>query len=294
MLTERNRQAVDVVSGLLTRKPVAFIGSGLTQPHYPSWTKLLEILGQELGIKLDESHSPMAQAQSFCTVNRDGYTAQLVKLFGTVPTTCRPGLRDLVKLDLSACVTTNFDYSIWRALRELGKDPEHWCYPDFQVSDCQHSQTIFFLHGAVVGGKIADLDNFVLHDTAYRKAYISNGERPGLLLSFLYDLFKLHDILFVGYGADRNEPMRFALEYSLKRPIPDRRRVLLAPVSRSPEEKELMKAKFGVEVVEYDTIDEHHSGLDEIIAELNQRRVIPPPGFTHKPFAGLDLKGVVP
>ena len=295
MLTERNRQAVDAVSGLLTRKPVAFIGSGLTQPHYPSWTRLLEILGQELGIKLDEAHSPMAQAEMLYAANRDGYAAQLVKLFGAMPATCRPGLRDLVKLDLSACVTTNFDYSIWRAIRELGREPEFWCYPDMQVSDCQQAQTIFFLHGAVVDGKITELDNFVLHNTAYRKAYAGGPDKgPGPLLRFLYDLFNYHDILFIGYGADKNEPMRFALEYSQRRHVADRRRVLLAPASRSPDEKELLKTKYGVEVVEYDTVDDHHSGLDEILGELNQRRVIPPPGFPQKPFAGLDLKGVVP
>lgn len=292
MLTDRNRKAVDAVSELLTRKPVAFIGSGLTQPHYPGWTKLLEILGNELGIKRDESRTPIAQAEIFYTANREAYEKHLVKLFGAVPSTCRPGLRDLVKLDLSACVTTNFDYSIWRAIRELGKEPDHWCYPDMQVSDCQQAHSIFFLHGAVVAGKIAELDNFVLHETAYRRAYIGgpNG-RPGPLLSFLYDLFNLHDILFIGYGADKNEPMRFALEYSQKRHVAQRRRLLLAPVSRSPDEKELLKVKYGVEIVEYDTVDEHHVGLDEIISELNQRRVIPPPGFAQKPFAGLNLEG---
>lgn len=292
MLTERNRQAVDAVRELLTRKPVAFIGSGLTQPHYPSWTKLLAILGQELGITADGSHSPMAQAELFYTGNRDGYAALLVKLFGEVPDNCRPGLRDLVKLDLSACVTTNYDYSIWRAIRGLGREPDHWRYPHMQVSDCQQPQSIFFLHGAVAGKQIENLDNFVLHETAYRKAYLPGPDgRAGPLLAFLYDLFNLHDILFIGYGADKAEPMRFALEYSQKRRVASRRRLLLAPASRPTEEKDVLKARYGVDVVEYDPLDENHSGLDEIICEIYQQQIIPPPGFTHKPFDGLDLTG---
>lgn len=282
MLSDRNLRAVDALNDFLTRKPVAFVGAGMTRPHFVGWTELLAQLSAHLGIPLDPTLDPIKQAEKFYLGSRAAYEARLLAIYGTVPADCRLGLKELVKLNIAGIITTNYDYSIYRAYMINGIEPACHCYPVLPVSLTQRSRNIFFSHGAVEGGKISNLDNFILHESAYLKAYFREGAPgPGVLMTFFFDAFNMNDVLFVGYGLGRDEPLRLALKaaYESTRGGAGKKRLMLVAAPVSDLERESYKYQFGIELVEYDPVDASHSGLDEILAHVSVTRVISPPVF---------------
>lgn len=281
MLSERNLRAVDEINTFLTRKPIAFVGAGMTRPHYLGWSELLARLSVELGIALDPALDPITQAEKFYVGNRAGYEACLRAIYGPMPVGCRPGLKELVKLNLAAFLTTNYDYSIYHAFMLNGGDPPVClCYPSLSVSLCQKSRHIMFVHGAVENGHIADLDNFILHETSYLRAYFKDGvSGSGPLMTFLFDVFNQNDILFIGYGLGADEPLRFALRAAQMSLGGAKSRLMLVPAPLTTERIENYKYQFGIDLVEYDKVDANHSGLDEIIQHVSRTRVITPPVF---------------
>lgn len=281
MLSDRNLRAAEAINAFLTRKPVAFVGAGMTRPHYLGWTDLLARLSAELGIPLDTTLDPISQAEKFYVGNRAAYEARLLAIYGPMPGDCRPGLKELVKLNLAAFLTTNYDFSIHYAFMLNGGDPPVClCYPSLSVSLCQKSRHIMFVHGAVESGRIADLDNFILHKTSYLRAYFKDGgSGPGPLTTFLFDVFNQNDVLFIGYGLGADEPLRFALRAAHMSLGGAKSRLMLVPAPLSTAEIESYKYQFGIELVEYDKVDANHSGLDEIIQHVSGTRVMPPPVF---------------
>jgi hypothetical protein len=281
MLSDRNREAADRVNEFLGRKPVAFVGAGMTRPHYKGWNELLAQLSADLGIPMDPDLDQITQAEKFYASDRAAYEARLLAIYGKVPDDCRPGLKELVKLNIAAFLTTNYDFSIYKAFMvNGGPEPVCMCYPDLSVSHCRLPRHIMFIHGAVQNERIDDIDNFVLHKTAYLKAYFhSNGKGPGQLMTFLYDVFNQYDVLFIGYGLGREEPLRFALNAAHKSLGREKGRMMLAPAPIATDNRDTFRKEYGIDLVEYDQIDVNHSGLDEIIQHISGTRVINPPRF---------------
>jgi hypothetical protein len=281
-LSKVNRAAVDTLNAFLTRQPVGFIGAGMTRPHYLGWNDLLARLAVDLGIALEPGLDPIHQAEKFYRDARAAYEASLITFYGPTPTGCRPGLRELVKLNFGALLTTNFDYSIHHAFM-LNGGPAPVClrYPsDLQVSLCRVPRHVFFVHGAVKDNRIEDLDNFILHESAYLKAYFgSGGSGPGPLMNFLFDMFNQNDVVFIGYGLGRAEPIRFALRAANASLGAARGRLMLVAGPITASDKDAYKYQFGIDLIEYEPIDAGHSGLDAILTELSALRVINPPAF---------------
>lgn len=284
MASDRNREAAGKLNDFLTRKPVAFVGAGMARPHYLGWNALLAQLAADVSIPLDPKLNPIEQAEKFFRDARAAYEASLVKIYGPMPAGCRPGLRELVKLNFAAFLTTNFDYSIYHAFM-LNGGPPPVClrYPaSLPVSLCREARHIFFVHGVVENNRILNLDNFVLHQSAYLKAYFGDGGAgPGPLMTFLFDMFNQNDVVFVGYGLGESEPLRFALRaaHETKNLGAARGRMMLVAGPLTDVEKEAYKYRFGIELVEYDPIDASHAGLDAVLTEVSSSRVILPPGF---------------
>jgi len=285
-LSPTNRKAADKLTEFLAARPVAFIGAGMTQPFYPGWDKLLEGLATHLGVAYDPEMDPLAQAEKFFTGSKDAYKDKLVEIFGTVPGDCRLGLKEMVKLTFRSFITTNYDYSIYRAYQELGPpDPICHLYPDIEPADCDIDRRIFFLHGAVKDNQIADLNNFVLHRTAYNRAYFREvGAGPGLLSSFFYNVFRWYDVLFAGFGLRKDEPLREALgiahQVASNANLPARRRLMLRPTPIPEDSITSFRLQYGIEVIGYDPLDDRHTGLDHIFAKITEERRFAPPVFT--------------
>jgi hypothetical protein len=53
--------------------------------------------------------------------------------------------------------------------------------------------------------------------------------------------------------------------------------LLAGPVT--PPDREYYKTEFGIDLLEYEKMDDAHRGLDEILAHVSGTRVIPPPVF---------------
>jgi len=262
-------------------RPIAFVGAGMSQPYYSGWPDLLAKLSLDLGMPLEPALGPLAQAEKFFRASPGPYEASLVASFGAVPLDCRPGLKELVKLNFAGVLTTNYDYSIYRAfVMDPGIDPVCCCYPFLPISYLGRPRHVFFLHGAVQEGRIASLDNFILHETAYLKAYFrEGGTDPGPLTLFLFDVFNLYDVLLVGYGLGPEEPVRFALKAAKASLGANKRRIMLVPAPVTEAARDAHQKEWGIELVAYDTLGDHHLGLDELIASLGPTHQINPPKF---------------
>ncbi len=283
MLTPTNKKAADRLLLLMAKAPIAFVGAGLSAPRYKSWPALVADLGQRLAIPADASVGLVKQCQQFYDQRKADYAAALTEIYKPIPEGCREALKQLVMLDFCAFLTTNFDWSVYRALQEIGSKPRVRVFPVMLEADCC-DKAVFQVHGAVPGDTI-DLDHFVLHEAAYMKAYHDPPQPP--LSAFFYQVFNHHNVLFVGYGLGEEEPLREVLEICHRVQIArgnDHERVMLRAIpSNSSEqssfEKEtlLYRAQFGIEVVPYERVSDHHAGLDAVIGELHRMRPIARP-----------------
>lgn len=282
MLTPTNKKAADRVLLFMTKAPVALVGAGMSAPRYKSWPGLVAELGQRLGVPLDANVSLLKQCQIFCDRQRDDYAAALTDIFLAVPDGCREALKQLVMLDFCAFLTTNFDWSVYRALKEIGHEPRILIYPVMLPSECC-GKALLQVHGAI--DKTINLDHFVLHEAAYLRAYHDPPLPP--LSAFFYEIFNRHDVLFVGYGLGEEERLRDVLKICQRVQIErrnDRERLMLRAIPSAvgeiasfEKENLYFHAQFGIEVVAYDRVDPEHGGLDAVIAEVHRMRPIPRP-----------------
>jgi hypothetical protein len=277
-LNKINQEAADRVETFLKKRPVAFIGAGMSLPKYPLWEDLIDQLAAKLGIARTTGPDLLEQAELFFAGSKDAYQNELESAFGNLPEDCRIGLKEMVKLSFASFITTNYDYSISRAYQEtqLTRDEiEHHRYPDVEPIDCQHENRVFFLHGAANDdGSIDNLDHFVLHRSAYLKAYFSDkGEGHAKLSSFFYNLFGMYDVLFVGFGFSKEEPLVEVLQIANRSRGKKFARMMLRPMSISKEEIEHYQQHYGIEVVPYDPLDDSHRGLDDLFVHLREKRI---------------------
>jgi hypothetical protein len=289
-LNKVNQDAADKVSAFLAKRPVAFVGAGMSKPAYLDWDELIDHLADKLKIARTGGIDNYSQAEVFYANASEAYRNELVAMFGGFPGSCRAGLREMVKLTFAAFITTNYDFSISRAFQEISPMPVVYNrYPAVEATDCRRPERrVFHVHGAVDDNKIDNLDHFILHRTAYYKAYFKEmGEGHGVLSSFFYNVFRDYPIFFVGFGLRKEEPLGQVLRIANDTREGSPQRLMLRPGPVSDAEKENYMLQYGIEVVPYDKLDDTHRGIDEIFLKLSQDRAFTVPQFTSS-LAGMS------
>lgn len=292
----------NLITSIRSGKCSAFIGSGLSQnAKYPSWRNLLEELSQfvheRTGIHFQQSEdfyewAEMCKAQ----LQEDDYVEFFVQQFGENADRLQTDTTylDLDLIPFASLVTTNYDTCLLHATRRNNTNKQVHAYPLLDAGYLHSSEPshIFHIHGLIhPDDPEGYVQTVVFTKSDYFRAY---KERPELL-SFLYQLVKNHDLLFVGFGledpflmdqvkrtwdahVDQSMELRSA---GFK--IPERTHFVLLPKARRVQLPELSEPSFiddpqtvedilyepyGIKVIRYRPVNGVHSGLARIIETI--------------------------
>lgn len=258
MLSPQNQQAAEEILALLEKRPVGFLGAGISNREYNDWGTLIQKLAQRLGQKVDESlDGEIFQAQALYDYDPTGYHSALVEIFGEMPFDCEPALRDIVQCNFKSFLTTNYDWCIQRAFYLTRQpEPDTYSYSDLLETRC-HSSSVHHIHGTVNKRNLKSSE-FVLHKDSYIEAYSNSREISKFMESVLFH----HPMLFVGYSLSTLEPLNGVIDLTLKhlekagrslKEFSEERAILLPGVI---DEKEMERfAKLGLRIIRYDPGD---------------------------------------
>lgn len=218
---------------------VAWVGSGLSRPVYPSWDDLVDSLCINCGIpaispaereNTDSRKMPellMVKAQECKNANLGLYESTLAQTFGEIKQEARLAYQFLMGMPFRAYITTNFD-PLLKFAAELGGGRVR-SYPELVAGDlfAEH-KPVFYLHGCARKNGCATGKNLILATGDFDDDYTK------IVQHFLIPIFQKCPLLFIGYklgeteiqqiisvaaeiqriisrGSRRNWPARFAL-----------------------------------------------------------------------------------
>lgn len=287
-MSEQNSESASSIVGMLEGNPIVFIGAGLSIPPYKTWDGLLQDLESAMGYEASDKSNPIQAAQEVFDQNPEKFMQSLVSIFAPLPSECRPALREIANIDFKAYLTTNFDQTLELAFKCARKTPAvTQVYPALQASLCDHG-ALHYIHGRV-SAQTNKPHAIVLHKESYENAY----SETGLLPNYLFDIFYSNDVIFTGYGLNKNEPINHILKAVLRTikflrkrlSISEKERKIILPSDCDDPELIQRLNELNIEILNYDKIDDDHSGLDDLWAKVS---LALGRQLQDKPFAAYD------
>lgn len=186
---------------ILSKKCVAFIGSGASAGYYPSWPDLINTLCERCGcdrrVSPDSPPGDYPDAAEDAKYSNEGkYHAALLDIFARRVDPI-PRIYDvLTYLPFLSYLTVNLDPLLatkWRTARNACDRQIH-AYPTLDRKD-MGSRSVCYLHGMIAEKQeIPPEDTIVLARSDFAKAYCENSPLKSLLVS----TFSNDPIVFVG------------------------------------------------------------------------------------------------
>lgn len=277
------------------------VGAGCScKVRYPSWKSLLtqlESLAVASGSNFEKSEEKKAkrpleyvdEIKSHIKTHRgtlDDYERELFRIFDDKPPFNSRFHEALIRLPFCGVLTTNYDNSLELALRVVGLEcanRDHLLVvgddsppksSDFLRSLCRSSKLgkrIAHLHGHIERRR-----SIVLSESEYRTHYGIDERSPDLMnlvRKFLWTIFATRPVVFVGFSMTDPYLTRM-LEmvqtdfWSLNRQI--HYAIFSIEDDYDPSRVDHLKGKYGVASVFYEKLDETHSGLDNLVFEIEQ------------------------
>lgn len=260
---------LEMFNGSEDARPVVFIGAGLSCPPYLLWNELIEHLAEITNYIEKEKlkGNPLKATQALQKYNPEGFREALVEMFSKDPDDCSPALREVVRINFKAFLTTNFDRSIETAFAF-----EDRACPGYYSSDSNsrllsslcRSQNLFYLHGRVDRNPSQRLE-IVFTEDEYDQAYFRHNGHVG---TFLFDVFSQNSVIFTGFSLNKHEPVNYVLQailrikekFNITNISQDWKILLPNGEKRDPEfSDQLEQAKVGT--ILFDKVDASFSGL---------------------------------
>jgi hypothetical protein len=193
-------QLLPVVRGANT---CAWIGSGFsTAVGFPNWSTLVADLCGACGVNAPntESAEDLIQAAQDCRdAAAEAYWSLLAKRFSGADTRAinfPESLLRLLRLELKAYLTTNFDHLLRNAAADRGWN-QYQKYPDLRATDLGDPKIrAVYLHG--IGPEQPDVpaSDLILTTSDFAEAYPSGQETESRLFPFLRAVFSENNLLF--------------------------------------------------------------------------------------------------
>jgi hypothetical protein len=294
----------ELVEQVNSRQCVAFVGSGLSIDHYPSWSNLIGELCEACGLPDEAIDARKTQDPDVLTHladvahdhDREAYHRTLDEIFGRGVTGTRAAYSLLMRLPFASYVTVNFD----PLLGYEGMKPEHdirgvRTLPSLHAHELA-TRCVFYVHGYIRDGRRSADHPLVLRQSEFKRAY-DVAKSP--LHGFLQQLLISYPVLFIGVSLGEPQLKRvFEICRELRRSIeaeygaPAPQRYILRPTKETSgsraggrdeaaeAEEDKLFEEIDVKVVRYHQRDSGHSGIEEMLEEWCDLSPLPiEPGF---------------
>jgi hypothetical protein len=278
------------------RGPVAFVGSGTSSAlGYPTWNTLLDALhdkafqpaGSEVGVMLaklkkEEDFTWRAQVCREAMSREADYFRFLGKMFAPRRREGNQVLDQLVRLNFSHYLTTNYDDEIERAHARAHKTAitaVDWTNPnraaEFVSSWGEPDQTPQCVH---LHGRYDRPESIVLTESDYRRAYLQDRGNVQRLSAVLL----LHPVVFVGFSLSDPDFMAILRQVNALGVRAYRHFALVGLPNSSTKQERLLqrsrlRTKYGVSAVFFRR-GTRYKGLEQLLRRISRRR-------THKSLA---------
>lgn len=247
-----------LVTELAERRVVMFLGAGVSKAAYnemPSWTNLLEEMGERLSLKKDQDltkklirYGRLLDAAELINsqILPADRRAILERKFRLNPPPISEIYENILALDPKVCITTNYDQLIEKNFDHFsGGVSSHqvrsYIY-DGLISDLRSpARVILKMHGCVT-----DTANIVLDRKSYFNAKAQN---PGIYET-VKALCTVNTVLFLGYSMS-DPDIQLVLEDINAKAKSDHRHFALVPKFEHPSLREANQHTYNVEFIEY-------------------------------------------
>lgn len=270
---------------------VAFIGSGPSSSHYPSWGGLVRKLCETCGIAAELADSAdtatlLALADE-CKSRNDVAYCQCLEYEFAKPVTDIPKVYvQVAKLPFKSYITTNFDPLLKEAIQFFGRRCSGVYSPPSFKYESEGGGALYHIHGLVQPGNKVQLDSLVLTESDFKQAY---SELRGTLRSFLTQVLTYESCFFLGgklqepelmYVSDLCHVLRKEFQPHYRNSSPPRHWILRPMVwqrdgqARDYESEQTEATTYrelGIQVVYYNPVDTDHSGLTMMLDGILQR-----------------------
>lgn len=190
---------------------IVFVGSGLSSDFYPSWDKLIELLCNKCGVDFpdDEEEKRKLSADEFFEYAEKAYVKDKNEYFNILKNVFSkrvsfpPEYNYLSEIRFKSFLTINFD----PLLAEINRKhkPKYRTHRTDLLTKEIEEGNVFYIHGYVQeGGEVED-KQLVLTKSDINEAY---DPYKGNIHSFLDQLFKSYNVLFIGCGLRERELSR--------------------------------------------------------------------------------------
>jgi len=285
---------------ILSKKCVAFIGSGISSQIYHNWhdlvNKLAETCGCHSKVTRDSPAEELLQvADDARSANQEQHYSYIGSHFGHIAkTNVLYGL--LLTLPFKCYLTVNFDPLLgWEARMRKGEDTI-MAYPNLDRA-CIKDKPICYLHGLVSEEHPPVDGTIVLSKTEFDRAYSENSP----LLNFLIPTITNDPICFIGcglrepamkhvftickehqrdrtrlasqYGGQAQAPPRFILRPDFKDPPHSSDGAALSLASQVKQEDNHLE-KFDISSIRYPPLDADHTGLRQLFKKIAAMKAI--------------------
>jgi hypothetical protein len=216
----------------ITGKPtVLFIGAGLSiSAGYPLWKELIRLL-HEKALEQDSNivlHGDFKKQAQICKsgLGQD-YFKILVDRFdpNNNPTRFTSVHANLVQVQCSSFITTNFDACIELAFEDLGTRKKTFYYPTLRKSELSN-QSIQHIHGFIdPRNPYTSVKSVILTSEDFIQAY---DDTPNSVKNFLVDLFYEQNVIFLGFNVDTQDQDLLEILRAVNEKKRDNERILVS------------------------------------------------------------------
>lgn len=286
---ESVKAVIELIEVLKTEENAVLIGAGASvESGYRSWEEF--ILGNDRKVGLSsllqdfvpsEAKDYLGIAEKCFLQSPNDYLAFLKKEFGEENITVNAIALLLKRLNLSHYLTTNFD----RCLIDAIPTRSFNSYPIFR-ENFHEPPVVTYLHGRAFKFSSEDddklnffLENMILRSSIYKEAYSVTGTGNSLCISFLRQICKKYNLLFIGFSFMDDfvlNAIKSILQQSQKQVVLEKRYDPDFPETKKLififREKDSITAKdrqleeFGnVRIIKYQKYNPEHIGLKEIL-----------------------------
>lgn len=264
-----NERAAAELTKLLDKSPILFVGAGLTIPPYWIWSRLIHEIAVLMGLPSPTETDPLLASQSLYNTNPTAFDQAVIQLFQPRPSECRDALLHIVNIGFKSILTTNFDRTIEEAFAYTNQEPPQiLAYPRLLPTLCE-AGTVHYIHGRVPDEKESGT-GIILHRESYQKSY---HDEPRNIPTYLFQVLLSNNVIFTGYSLSPHEPLnhiftaikKFSNEPSnqkLASRFPPKTRTILLPFEANNQESKQRLEGLGIDIIEYDKLDENYTGLD--------------------------------
>ncbi len=259
---------------------VFFIGAGMVKGAYPDWTglreKILEFF-KDNNHKINENElseysvsEPLNYFEYFKGQNANLYLKFLKNTFIPAATSRNLRLSSLIRSKCTKFITTNYDLTIERECQQIiPGEFDIKFYPESYLFTNEGKREIIHLHGLIDDRMSVNIDDIVLHYSAYKKAYIEHGK---ILTNAIIHFLGAHNLIFVGTSFSEPIIQRVFQIFIEKTRKLKTSRYLLHPYSEDKnkdryEDEERLR-QYGVKTIRFERINERFEGLDRILEHL--------------------------